>query len=323
LLYILYGPDDYSRQARLQELRQQWDDAESLGLNTTVLQSQQLEMADLRNVCDAVPFLGSIRLVIVEGLLGQFEQREAAPANRLREWQRLADYATRMPATTALVLTDGKLSKKNQLLKKLLPVAKVEEFPTMKGADLHKWVQTRVRAQGAKISPRAVSALTETGGDNLWALSNEIDKLCLYARGRTIQEEDVHQVTSYSREATVFAMADAFAEKRSAVAMRLMHQLLAEGMTPPQLLFWLTRQFRLIVQAREMASQGLSPAEKLERLGVAPNYPINRLTRQSARYNLPRLSLVYQKLLETDLAIKTGKLKDTLALDLLVAEICS
>ncbi len=37
---------------------------------------------------------------------------------------------------------------------------------------------------------------------------------------------------------------------------------------------------------------------------------------------MPRLKEAYQILLETDLAIKTGRLKDELALDLLVAELC-
>jgi len=78
-----------------------------------------------------------------------------------------------------------------------------------------------------------------------------------------------------------------------------------------------------MVQARELDGRGLSLAEKQKQLGVSPNYPIERLLKQSARYPMPRLIEIYQKLLETDVAIKTGKWQDKLALDLLVAEVCS
>jgi hypothetical protein len=38
---------------------------------------------------------------------------------------------------------------------------------------------------------------------------------------------------------------------------------------------------------------------------------------------MPRLVEVYRKLLDTDIAIKTGKWKGELALELLIAEVCS
>jgi len=40
------------------------------------------------------------------------------------------------------------------------------------------------------------------------------------------------------------------------------------------------------------------------------------------RYSLPRLKEVYHRLLEADLAIKTGKLDSELALNILIAELC-
>ncbi|HJX70028.1 MAG TPA: DNA polymerase III subunit delta, partial [Dehalococcoidia bacterium] len=88
------------------------------------------------------------------------------------------------------------------------------------------------------------------------------------------------------------------------------------------LLFMLTRQLRLIVQAKELRAQGISPTKIPGELGLSPNYPIERLLRQTASYSMPRLVAVYGKLLETDIGIKTGRWKGELALDLLIAEVC-
>jgi len=220
-------------------------------------------------------------------------------------------------------LIDGKIAKDNPLLKRLAPLSKVQEFPLLKDAKLQQWIHSRVASHGGSISPRAMKLITELAGENLWTLANEIEKLYLYAKGRRIEEEDVRQLTSYAREASVFTMVDAIVERRAPTAMQLLHQLLTDGMAPPYLLFMITRQLRLMVQAKELGAQRLSMREKQEQLGVPPNFPIDRLLRQTASYPMPRLIELYHKLLETDIAIKTGKWKDELALDLLVAEVGS
>jgi DNA polymerase-3 subunit delta len=321
LLYLLFGADDFSLRDRLGELKRGWGDEESLSINTTLFEARQLTLSQLINACDAVPFLGANRLVIVEGLLSRFEPKAAGRYPEIGEWGTLGDYAPKLPPTTQLLLIDGKITKTNPLLRRLAPVSKVQEFPLLKGAKLQQWVRSQVAQSGGSISPRAMKLLTELAGENLWTLTNEIEKLSLYAKGRRIEEEDVQQVTAYAREANIFAMVDAVVERRVPTAMRLLHQLLAEGMAPPHLLFMLTRQLRLLVQAKELSAQKLSLMEKQEQLGLSPSYPIDRLLKQCATYPMPRLVEVYQKLLETDLAIKTGKWKDELALDLLLAEV--
>lgn len=322
MVYVLFGVDNYSLHARLEELKGEWD-GESLALNTTQFAAQQLTLSDLINTCGVVPFMGRNRLVIVEGLLSRFEPKEGGRHPDLGEWQALDNCASKLPPTTVLVLIDGKIGRNNSLLKRLRPVSKVQEFLRLKDAELHQWIHSRVASSGGRISPQAMKLLSDLAGDNLWALANEIEKLCLYSRGRRIEEADVRLMTNYAREANVFNMTDAIVEKRTKVALQFLHQLLAEGMMPPYLLVMLTRQLRLMIQARELSTQRLSPAQKQEQLGLSPKYPIDRLLRQSARYPMPRLIEIYQKLLEADIAIKSGRLGDRVALDLLVAEVCS
>ena len=319
MLYILFGADDFSLRERLEELKKGWGDEESLAINTTLFEAQQLTLSQLINACNTAPFLGKNRLVIVEGLLSRFEPRGERYLEG--EWKALGEYIARMPATTQLTLIDYKISKDNPLLRLLAPTSRVEQFPPLKGAKLQQWIRSRVAKCGGSISPQAVKLLTELAGESLWILANEIEKLCLYALGKRIEEEEVRQVTSYAREANVFAMVDALMERRTPTAMQLLHQLLAEGLAPPYLLFMITRQLRLMVQAKELIPQRLSAAEIQEQLGLPSNYPIDRLLRQAASYPMPRLIEVYHKLLETDMAIKTGRWKDELALDLLLAEV--
>lgn len=324
MVYILFGLDDFSLRQKLEEIKSTLGDKESLSLNTAVLDGRRLTASQLINTCNTVPFLANCRLVIVEGLLERFDQSAAPKRAGLDEWQSLIDFIPAKPPSTILVLIDGKIAKNNPLLRKLAKISKVHEFPALKRDRLQQWVQARVAGHAGSMSPRAARLLTETAGEDLWVLANEIEKLSLYAKGRRIEEADVQKVSSSAREASIFAMVDAIAEKRLPAAMRLLHQLLTEGTPPTYLLTMMSRQVRLMVQAKELSRQPrLSSEEQRKQLGLSWNYPIDKLLSQSADHSKDRLVAIYKKILETDLAIKTGKWPDELALDLLVVDVCS
>lgn len=313
MLYILFGPDDFSLREALEKIK------EGLGgreiFDTTVFEGHQVKLNQLKDACMAMPFLGSYRLVVIEGLLRRFEEGES-------EWLALKDWVSGMPQSTALILIDGQIKRDNALLKGLAPLASVKEFPLLKGASLREWIQRRVKEGKGTISPQAVGLLASLVGENLWVLASEIEKLLLYTSGRRIEEGDVKEVVSYARQASVFAMVDALIEGKAAMAASLLHRLLQEGATAPYLVVMITRQLRILVQAKELSLKGFSASDSKARLGLASDYLLTKALEQSRRYSMKRLEQVYRKLLEADLSIKRGICKGELALDLLVAELC-
>lgn len=321
MLYIFYGEDDFSLKETLAELKEKLA-AEGLGAaDITVLEGNKLSLDELKAICDTIPFLAPKRMVIVDGLLSRFEQK-GRTRPELGEWRALNGYIATMPPSTVLVLVNAKLRRDNPVLRELTPRAKVREFPPVRGAALHDWVLSRLREKGGDISPTALQLLTNLVGDNLWILCNEIDKLYLYCQGRRIEEGDVQLLVSYAQEANIFALVDAIIQRRAAAAERLLHQLIDRGATPPYLLFMITRQFRLLVQAKELSKQRLPTVELIGRLGVPSEYVLRRVMEQAREYSLGQLREIYGKLLDTDMSIKTGLLKGGLALDLLVADLC-
>jgi DNA polymerase-3 subunit delta len=324
MFYILFGPDEFSLREELERIKDGLGDRESLASNTTIFEGKQVGLNQLMDACIALPFLGSHRLIIVEGLLARFEgDRGELKKGDKGEWGELQKRVDGMPPSTVLILVDGQIKKGNALLKGLAPLASVKEFPLLKGAALGGWIRERVKEGKGTISPEAVRMLASLVGENLWVLASEIEKLLLYTMGRRIDEGDVKQVVSYAREANVFTMVDALIEGRAARAAPLLHQLLQEGDTAPYLLVMITRQLRLLVQSKELSLQGFSAAEVKARLALTSDYVLNKALEQGRSYSMGRLEQVYRKLLETDLSIKRGLWKSELALDLLVAELCA
>jgi len=330
LLYILYGKDDFSLQQELEEIKSKLGNQDMLAVNTSILDSQQLSLSQLRDACSAVPFLCSHRLVIVKDLLGRFESKSgserratrsrAKPNSGLEEWLELAEYLKQMPSTTVLVLIDGEIRSNNRLLKALASQAKVTGFAPLGDRQLSDWIQGRVKQGGGTISPEAVKLLVGLVGADLWVMGSEIDKLLAYCSGQVISEDNVKQVTSYAREANIFNLVDAILEGRRKVAQQLLHRLLQEGASPSYVLAMITRQLRLIVMSKDFGKKK-SRTEVQDRVEPTSSYSLEKAARQARAYSLERIKNAYHKLLEADIAIKTGKYDGDLALDILVVEL--
>lgn len=332
MFYILYGQDNFSLHRKLVEIKSGIGNPEMLDLNTNVLNGQQISSNQLQNACSAVPFMHTFRLVIVEGLLERFnpEKKPAKNTNKVqsklktdfKEWQEFGNYIKEMPSSTVLVLVDGEIdAKRNMFLNQMSSLAKVHTFPRMKRDALGGWIRKRITEGGGSAAPAVIELLEKLIGGDLWNLSNEIEKLIVYCNGRLIMENDVMQVTSYTREANIFTLVDSILERRRKEAQQLLYRLFHAGEAPIYVLNMVNRQLRLVVLVKELSAT-LSHQQIMDQLGIYQDWRLNILLRQSKSYTFERLREAYNRILEADVAIKIGKYDDDLALDLLVVDLC-
>lgn len=328
MLHIFYGRDDFSQREALNALKQRLDTDGLLASNTTLVDGRTVTPGELLALCQTVPFLSAHRLIIVEGLLGRFEPpasrgrrgRRQVTRENLAPWQALSDGLAAMPESTSLVLRDGEVQPHNPLFRLLQPLAEVREFRALARGDVPGWIVQRARQSGLTIAPRAVALLASLVGNDLWTLSNELDKLAAYADGRQVEEEDVRALVSSIREANVFAMADALTEGRREDAAGLIRRLLEEGESPQRLLAVVARHYRQLIVAKDLLAGGLPPPQIGARLGV-PGFALERILQQVPRYSMARLRAAMGRILEADLSIKRGLCDEETALHLLVQDL--
>ncbi|MFA5078843.1 MAG: DNA polymerase III subunit delta, partial [Dehalococcoidia bacterium] len=169
-------------------------------------------------------------------------------------------------------------------------------------------------------SAGAVSLLADYIGGDLWSLTGELNKLMTYCEDREINESDVREISSFAREESIFALVDSVIEGRIKDAQLMMHRMLKYGTAPQQILAMIERQLVIILRVKELSHS--NQQEIREGLGLHPRYPLEKTLRQARSFSIPKLRKAFHALLDTDIAIKTGKYEDDLALDLLVIELC-
>ena len=74
--------------------------------------------------------------------------------------------------------------------------------------------------------------------------------------------------------------------------------------------------------AADLAERGIASDQATAQLKLHP-FVARKTAEQARNFSLPQLEAIYQKLLDTDIAIKTGRHEPMLALDLLVVELTS
>lgn len=311
MFYIFHGDDEHSKREYLSQLQEKLGDMALLELNTTRFDGRSLSFSALQHTCESVPFLTDRRLVIVNDLL----------LNKPEYLDELVQYVEGLPATTRLVFWESRQIKKDHpliLLAQETKLGYVKLFKRLDARELPQWVQHRVNERGGQISSRAAHMLAINVGNDLALLDNEIEKLVLYKGAEQVDVEDVALLCPFIAETNIFDLVDALGSRHRRTAAELLQSKIVDGTDPGRLFYMITRQYRLIIQAKELAESGSRPDE-ISRVLKIHAFVARKLYQQSQNYSLEQLEQIYAYLLDMDVGIKTGKTDLPTALNLLVA----
>jgi len=328
MFYLLHGNDEYRRSLELDKMKAKLGDPTTVDLNTTILDGRKVTLDEMAFACDTLPFLSDKRLVIVNDLAARLDKRAgetpSEPEQDSAFLERLEQYLKDLPESARLVFLEKRKIGKGNPIRRLVTQTEhgyEREFTPLRPGELSRWIATRAQEKGGRMEPGAIRVLATYVGNDLRLLDHEIEKLLTYAGDeRPVTERDAELLVSYAREADIFAMVDALGARDTRRAMELMEKLLAEGQRPLYLLRMITRQFRILLQIKELLNRG-TPATDVRALLRLHPYVAKKTMAQARNFSVPQLEDIYHRLLEVEVAVKTGELEDHLALNLFVAEL--
>ena len=345
MILLLLNADEYLAAERLAIAKAALGDPEMASLNTAELTGGQTAPAAILGEAMLMPFLAAKRLVIVRGYLDHLDKRMGqSKSPESAAYIEAADLLARLsdaPGTCDLIFVDNAVDKRRGLWKGFTlpdrndgPPRKIagleaqiktgaiqsEELTTPDPKrTLPDWIQQRVRARKIAIGGDAVAVLADFVGSNLRQLDNELEKLSLYALGRTITAQDVRAMVSDASEELIWNLTDGLGQRNARGAMRAMRDLRRNEESPVGLLASIARQYRLLITVKTAMQTDNDENSIARRLGEKP-YPVRKAMQLTSRYSFAELEAIMAELLEADMAMKTGANQDT-ELDLLVAEL--
>ena len=319
-IYLLHGNDEFAIQSFLKtQLIPKMGSSTDAAMDITTLDGKTERLEAVKGEAQTIPFLSKRRMVILESPL--------ALAKKSRE--KFTEFLNIVPETTALILIEGVLTPAKKgthwlldWVQKNSDISWSKNFSLPTGPAMTQWIEDQALAMGGKIDRQAAELLASYIDENPRLAKMEITKLLTYVdNARPVTEEDVHYLVLDVRQGDVFEMVDAIGYGDGKKAMFMLRRLL-EDSDPLPLFGMIVRQFRLLIQVRELVEEnpGQDHFSIAKTIGSHP-YPIQKLMPQVKLFSLEQLKKIFHQLSEVDQAIKTGQLEGGLALDLLIASL--
>lgn len=217
-----------------------------------------------------------------------------------------------------LVFIEDKVDKRMKSI-----IEKVQEtgiLATIAKPDLREirlWVKGEFAKSELSILPDVCDYFIDRNDGNLQNMVCEIQKLCLLVLSKKKSEvgmEEIDEIGSSDLKGSIFDIVDALSKKNAQEAYRLLDLLLIQKQPVPLISFMLARHVRQLLMAKESGTVDAI----IKRMKVIP-FVANKLYYQAKNFSFESLEDLYQECYESDLAVKTSKIPDRLALELLFA----
>lgn len=171
MILVLYGPDTYRSRRKLNEIIEEYRHKSGSNLNFQRFDAGEDSVKKIKDALQSGSLFAEKKLAVVEGAFSSPDVFEFLSLS--------AQFFAKAPETV-LVLWDGFLdaASKKRLGEILLHAAKIQEFLPLDVSKFRRYIAAEALARGIALRPDDYAYLQKFGGD-LWALSNELDKMAL------------------------------------------------------------------------------------------------------------------------------------------------
>ncbi len=310
-VYCLFGPERTLLNDLVLAIRRAVLPSKAQAWNHDRLEASQATVESVWTALRTVPMLGGRRLVEVTDVHKWPEDWRQALAERIEQ----------IPNTACLLLVADNLDARKKLVRacsKTGVALKLEPPRPREAAELlGQWA----RQLGVRIAPEATALLLEMTGGDLGVLRRALENAALYAGPEVIRPEHVAATVPDTRQALVFELADAVAERNLEKALDALKRLGKDPSAHLKALGMLARQVRLLRLAHWALARGTPPGRLAETLDVHP-YVAKKLASQVRRHGPASLERAHVLLTHADLTLKSSRRDGRLVMEQLVMELC-
>ena len=307
-VYLLYGDEAFLKRGYKKRLREAvaGDDT----MNISFFEGKEISEDQVIDVAETLPFFAERRLVMVEDS-GWFKFGT----------EKMPDYIARIPDTTVMVFVESEVDKRNRLFKAVQKKGYVVELKPLQGASLDHWAARYLLDNGKNITQSTMDRFLEYVGSDMENIRSELDKLISYVGDRNvIDARDVDTVTTVTLQNRIFEMVGAITARRAGQALKMLDDLIKMKESPLGILFLVGRQYDQLLMVKELSLAGKNKGEIASAVKV-PAFVAGRMMGQVR--NTPSKVLLHnvRRCVELEEAVKTGNMKDRMAVELLIAEL--
>lgn len=306
-VYLLYGEEAFLKKSYKNRLKEAiaGDDT----MNYHYFEGKGIDIQEVISLADTMPFFGPRRLIQIEDS-GLF--KSAADA--------LVEYLPTMPDTTCILFVESEVDKRNRMFKKVKDLGHAAEMVRQDASSLTAWAGGLLAKEGRKITRRTMELFLSKTGDDMENIRMELEKLISYTIGHdVITDQDVEAICTVHVTNKIFDMVSAIVNRQTTKAMDLYEDLLTLKEPPMRILFLIARQFNQLLQVKELVGRGMDKGSIASKLKLQP-FVVGKVMPQAKAFSRDQILSYVTMCVDAEEAIKTGRLHERLAVELLITK---
>jgi DNA polymerase-3 subunit delta len=294
-------------------------------LNKEIFYGGESAVRDIADALHTAPFLSEKKTVIVKNAHKATSKnngesiapsvpvvknaRKTVSKNNNKNYVEALSYYTENPIDTSILIllycekvSEEKLPKEFADLKNCIAVDCNKVYEKR----LPEFIKNKFQQKGKIVVPSVISRLIEENGNDLLNISNEIEKICLFVGSdkKNISQDDLENISGYTKELTQYALPSAIEEKNLQQALFVFEKLLSYGQAPAVLLWQISSAVRKLLTAKSMIEeQGMSAQETASAIRIH-HYFADPFFRNLKKHNADKLKKSFKIMLKTDSAAK-------------------
>jgi len=295
-VYLFRGDANLLMDEAWQKLVQKIVPVKARRLNGERLQAKEHSANEVLERVKTLPMFGAKQLVMVQNIDVWSKDQQ----------QSLLAYLEKPQPSACLVLTTCQKKGVERLESAIDSTGMVVAFPAPNERDAPRWLQERARIHNKKMSLDAAGLLFEQVGLDLYRLELELNKLLQYVGEReTITLDDVAEAVSSQRSFSVFELLDHIGQGEKHQAINSLRNLVRAGEAPLAILALMSRQLRLLWQARDGLERGI-PVTELTRQLRLPQTVTRKYVHQSKAFSTREFRQFHSAIRDADVALKSS-----------------
>jgi DNA polymerase-3 subunit delta len=307
-MYLLYGEESYLKRLYKNKLKTSLLSTDET-MNYGYYEGKGINPNEIIDLAETLPFFAEKRVIIIENS-GFFKEK----------CDILADYLDNPSESTCFVFIENEVDKRGRLFKKVKDKGRAVELNCQDENSLTRWILGTLNKEEKKITQNAMQLFLSKTGADMENIQKELEKLVCYVGEKdNISLEDVEEICTTRVTNNIFDMVSAVADKQQKKALDLYYDLLALKEPPMRILFLITRQFNLLLQVKDLKRIGFNSNDIAKKIGL-PSFVVNKYMAQATKFTIQWLKDSLNSCVDSEEAVKTGKINDVMSLELLIIE---
>ena len=278
-------------------------------MNLSLYEGKNINIGEVIDSAETFPFFAERRLIVMDNT-GLFKNGG----------EELAEYMKEIPETTVFLFVESDVDKRSKMYKAVKSVGYICEINRQTEQDISVWAARIFDHNGKKITKANMAYLIANVGTDMEVLSREIEKLISYALNKNvISKEDIDAVCIKQLNVRIFDMIDAISVKNQKKTLDCYYELTAEKEPPMRILFMISRQFNLMLQAKDLSGRGMSKEQIASTMGVQ-GFIAGKCMNQSRNFTMADLKMGLAESVKTEEMIKSGIMDENIGVEMLLVK---